>query len=470
MFVGREKELQALDRAYHTKGFQMAVIYGRRRVGKSTMIREFVKGKKAVFYTCTKTGERNAEYFASEVMRVLDPGLSEVSFRDLSSVLRYITEKLNEEKLVIIIDELPYWAEKDEAMLSVLQKFIDEYWLEREIMLVVCGSALSFMEDKVLSEKSPLFGRRTMQIRLSPFTFRESEQFTPDYTAEEKALVYGITGGIAKYLDLIDPCLSSDENIIRLFFDRDGYLYGEPGNLLIQEFNDVAIVNRIIEQLAAGENTLSTIADKCHEQEATVLYHLNRLCTIGLAEKKHCICEEKNRKKSMYVLKDTMFRFWYMFIPKASSVIEMGYGREYYLRYVKPKLHSYMGSIFEDMCRYWIFEQSLKGNMDIFLTKTGTWWGTRVTVKERKKTIEQTDIDVVGLSDIDRCYVVGECKFKNEPVNTSVYETLVQRASLVPTEYELKKKFLFSLSGFSEGVKELNDPDLMTVSLDDMYR
>lgn len=127
-----------------------------------------------------------------------------------------------EEKMILVIDELPFWAEKDEALLSVLQKYIDTQWLDKNLMIILCGSTLSFMEGKVLSEKSPLFGRRNAQVRLDAFSYREAALFVPRYSLEEKAICYGITGGVAKYLSLLDDGISLDDNIKRLFFQTDG--------------------------------------------------------------------------------------------------------------------------------------------------------------------------------------------------------------------------------------------------------
>ena len=158
MFIGRTRELNSLKEVYNKKGFGMTIIYGRRRIGKSALIAEFLKGKKAVFYTATKVGaEKNAELFAKQALAVLDPNYAEAKFSSIETVLDIITQKCGKEKIVIVIDELPYWAEKDEPLLSILQKYIDTQWAKKNIMLILCGSSLSFMESKILSEKSPIF-------------------------------------------------------------------------------------------------------------------------------------------------------------------------------------------------------------------------------------------------------------------------------------------------------------------------
>lgn len=471
MFIGREKELASLQELYDRAGFSMAVIYGRRRIGKSTLITEFIKDKKAIFYTATKVGAaRNLELFAQQVLFFFDPSLGSATFPSLEAVFDYMTDKLNSEKAVLVIDELPYWAEKDDALLSILQKYIDTKWQSQNLMIILCGSALSFMENKVLSEKSPLFGRRSAQIRLEAFDYKTAALFVPDYSFEDKAICYGVTGGVAKYLALMDPAKSVHDNIRRLFFQRDGYLYDETRNLLTQEFSEVTLVNNIIEQIASGINTVNQIAQKTGESLPTVLYSLDKLIRIGLVEKKNCMTEEKNKKKTQYVLKDHMFQFWYRFIPKAVSVIEIGQGSLYYDRIVQNELHAYMGSVFEDMCRYYTLEQGIQGVFGNFLTKVGTWWGTETLDSPAGKYQQSADIDVVGISDIDKTVVLGECKFKNEKSDKEVYDTLIRRSAVIQGKYRIVKYLFFSLSGYSDWFQTIPGSDVMLFTLEDLYR
>ena len=471
MFIGRERELQSLQDTYDRPGFGMTVIYGRRRIGKSTLITRFIAGKRAIFYTATKVGSRrNLELFSEQVTAVLEPELKGVSFPAPEPVFDLISRNLTDEKLILVIDELPFWVQYDEALLSVLQKYIDTQWLERNLMIILCGSALSFMENRVLSEKSPLFGRRTSQIRLEAFNYRESALFVPRYSYEEKALCYGITGGTARYLALIDDTKSLDDNIIRLFFSTDGYLYDEPRNLLTQEFSDITLVNNIIEQIASGENTVNAIAGKVHEKEPTVLYSLEKLIHVGLVERRKCITEEKNRKKTQYVLRDHMFRFWYTFIPKAHSVIEIGQGARYYELAVRPKLHSYMGGVFEDMCRFYTLENGAQGRFGSFLTEVGSWWGTETIVDgDGNRRHQSADIDVAAISEIDRTAVIGECKFRREQIDKGVYDTLMRRSALLSGRYRIIRYLLFSLSGYTEWFDHLDDHSTMLLSLEDLY-
>lgn len=470
MFIGRKRELSSLEKLYHQQGFGMTVIYGRRRIGKSTLIREFLKDKRAIFYTATKVGKaRNLELFCQQVVSLLDPALTGVSFPSLEAILDFITDRLSGDKLVLVIDELPYWAQDDGALLSVLQKYIDTRWSEQDMMIILCGSSLSFMENKVLSEKSPLFGRRNTQIRLEAFDYLEAAEFVPDYSAEDKAIIYGITGGVAKYLAMIDPRGSADDNIKAQFFNTDGYLYDEPRNLLAQEFTDVALVNNVIEQIASGSNTVNEISQKIGQNSSTVLYALDKLIQVGLITKKKSITEEKNRKKTQYVLKDQMFRFWYAFIPKATSIIEIGQGDLYFDRVVKPQIHNYMGSVFEEMCRYYTLKEGICGAFGNTLTEVGTWWGTEILLRGSEKVQQSADIDVVGISELDKTAVLGECKFKKEKIDKNVYDTLLRRSAVISGKYRIIRFLFFSLSGYTSWFDSIQNNDIVLLTLDDLY-
>lgn len=471
MFIGRKEELEVLESLYQKAGFSMAVIYGRRRVGKSTLISKFISDRKAVYYVATKTNQRhNLNGFAREVINTLQPELGNIEFSALEDVLSFISSKAEDEKLILVIDELPYWAEQDHGMLSIFQKFIDTSWAEKNLLLILCGSALSFMENEVLSEKSPVFGRRDIQIKLDVFNYREAAEFVPNYSPEEKMIVYGVTGGVAKYLAMFDPLQSLDENICSLFFRSSGFLYEEPHNLLAQEFTEVSVVNSVIEQIASGENTLNLIADKIHESDQTVLYALKRLISIGIVEKQHCITEEKNKKKTRYILKDQMFRFWYSFVPAGVSAIECHRGETYFLKMVKPQIHNYMGKVFEDICRAYVLTAGLDGKLNCFITSVGTWWGQELISDEAGKTkYLQADVDVVGVAPMTKEMVIGECKFRNEKMDISALNTLIRRGEAIPAGYRKAQYLLFSLSGFSDGLKERAGKDVQLLQIGEMF-
>lgn len=464
-FIGRKSELQTLENMYFTSGFQMCVVYGRRRVGKSTLIKEFIKDKKAVYYTATKAGiSKNIELWGKQALEALAPDMKQLSFQSIDDLLLFLGQHSENERIVIVIDELPYLAETDKSVLSVLQNYIDNRWMNGQMFLIICGSSISFMENEVLSEKSPIFGRRTSQIRLEPFNYLEAAEFIPEYSCVEKAICFGVTGGIAKYLSMIDGSKSLDENIIQLFFTKTGYLYEETNNLLTQEFRNVGTYNDIISAIATGSNKVNEISDKAHLEQSVVVHALQNLIATGIVIKEKSITDESNKKKVQYTLKDNMFKFWYKFVPEGMGAIELDRGEIYYMKVVKPKLSEFMGSVFEDMCKYYTLLSGIEGKLNCFVTSVGKWWGTNPDKRE------STDIDVVGLDKMSRKAVLGECKFRNEPIDKKVYEGLLEKNGLISKEYTVVQYMLFSKSGFTDWVVEHAERDsVKMVGLDEMY-
>lgn len=464
-FIGRKAELQTLENMYHSSGFQMVVIYGRRRIGKSTLIKEFIKDKRAVYYTATKTGiSKNIELWGKQALETLAPEMNQLTFKNADDLLTFLGKKSEAERCIVVIDELPYLAEADKSILSVLQKMIDNQWINGQMFLILCGSSISFMENEVLSEKSPVFGRRTAQIRLEPFQYREAAEFVPSYSYEEKAICFGITGGTAKYLSMLDDSKSLDENIVQLFFTKAGYLYEETSNLLTQEFRNVSTYNDIISEIASGANKVNEISDKAHLEQTVVSHALQNLIATGIVVREKAITDESNKKKVRYNLKDNMFRFWYKFVPDGMGAIELERGELYYYNVVKPRLPEFMGSVFEDMCKYFTLFAGLSGELNCFVTGVGKWWGTDPVKRET------TDIDVVGLDKMSRKAVLGECKFRNEPIDKKIYEELLEKNGLIAKEYTVVQYLLFAKSGFTDWVAEHAEEDLVKlVGLEELY-
>ena len=244
MFVGRKRELDKLNTLYAGDSFEFAVVYGRRRVGKTTLIREFLKDKESVYYMAVEgTKKENlrglSAAFLMQGKNNAPAAESYVEFRDYEAALAYIDLLAGEHRrIVIAIDEYPYLAASYPTISSLVQKHIDECWKDSRLFLILCGSSMSFMEEQVLGYKSPLYGRRTAQFKIRPFTFWEAGEMLKDYSAQDRALLYGVTGGIPEYLSRIDGTKDVHENIIRLFFDESGRLFEEPINLMKQELRD----------------------------------------------------------------------------------------------------------------------------------------------------------------------------------------------------------------------------------------
>lgn len=464
-FIGRKQELHALESLYNKEGFQMMVLYGRRRVGKSTLLQKFIEGKKTVFYTAVRSSsQRNLKLMGDYALEALAPDMKGTHFSSYEHFFHWIGEKAEPERIVFIIDEFPYLVEQDKSLLSILQKHIDLEWLAGRMFLILSGSSISFMEDEVLSGKSPLFGRRTSQLKLKAFDYMDAAKFVPNYSAEEKAIVYGVTGGIAKYLAMFDDTASLDDNLKQLFFMNTGYLYEEPNNLLTQEFKNVPLYNAIIEAVAAGRSKIATISDLTHMDPTKVSHAASNLVATGILRKDYAITDENNKRKVQYVLSDNMFRFWYQFVSDGVGMIDFGRGTIYYDNVVKKRLSSYMGGVFEDMCRHYTMHLGTSGRLKCLTTKVGRWWGNNPAKRE------ETDIDVVGIDSISKQAVIGECKFKNELLDKAIFEQLKERRMLLDKKYTVVQYLLFSKTGFSEWLLQNAEKEsIQLVSLQDMY-
>lgn len=468
-FIGREQELAALENMYRQSSFQMMVLYGRRRIGKTTLLNAFSKDKNPLFYTGIESKDtENITEFGNAVFSFFNQDAPQIRFSSYSDILTYITSSARAnpgQRLVIILDEYPYMAENDEQLNSVLQREIDQAWNQMNIMLILCGSSITFMENKVLGEKSPLFGRRTGQIDLLPMDYLTSALFVPDYSAEEKAIVYGVTGGIPKYLSVFDPKVALEKNIIDHFFMTAGYFYEEPKNLLRQEFRDVPLYFAIMNAIGGGSTQLNEIAAKTGFEPPKVSQALKKMEAVRLVRRDVPILNKKNRKLVQYTLADNMFRFWFRFVSRGTAAIERNFGQQYYQTMVVPNLHDYMELVFENICQEYTFRQGMQGKFGGFLTDVGKWRGND-PVKRCP-----ADIDVVGIDAQQKTAVIGECKFRNAHFNQKELEVFLDRARLI-TPYRVVRFLIFSLGGVSEWVMEHIAENQMIeyISMDELYR
>lgn len=468
MFIGRTRELKELEKLYHSSQFQMAVVYGRRRIGKTRMIQEFIKGKTAIYMMAVESNlTANLELFSAAIYHAFqaeEEAASMPPFASLSSAFSYLTQKAARQKIILVIDEYPYLAQSDKSASSLLQGFIDQHWKQLNMMLILCGSSMSFMENQVLGYKSPLYGRRTAQFLLSPMDYYESSLFVPRYTPEEKALVYGITGGVPQYLEMIDDSATIKETIIDLFLRPNAYLYEEPLNLMKQEMKEPANYNAIIEAIAKGATKLNEISTKVRQETSNISAFLKALIALGLVEKECAVTEEDNKKKTSYRLLDQMFRFWYRYVPQCFFLISSGKAERAYDKIILPDLQNYMGVTFEKMCMQHMQWMDQEDRLPCEIMALGRWWGTNPELKR------QEEIDLLAVNPLDRTAIFGECKYRNEEIDLTILNTLFDRAALF-SQFLEKYYILYSKTGFSEAVSgyAAEHKNLQLITLAEMY-
>lgn len=444
MFVGREKELNILNNQFKSNKFEFTVIYGRRRVGKTAIINEFIKDKKAIYFTGVESNAKQNLQNLSQSILSFEEGMPiESEFSSFQAALDFVFKKSLDQRLILVIDEYPYVAKSSKSLASTLQLLIDRYKEHSKLFLILCGSSMSYMEDHVLAYKAPLYGRRTSQIKVQPFEFWEACKYFDNFSDEDKAVAYGVVGGTPQYLLQINDKMSLKDNIKSIYLNSASFLFEEPTNLLKQEVREPAIYNAIITAVANGASKLSEIASKVGEETSVCSAYIKNLISLEII-KKESPYGEKNSRKTVYSIEDNMFRFWYRFVADNTSIISRGADELAYKK-IEPYLSDYMGAVFEEISKQYLWSILLKGECPVNFTDIGRWWGTN------PKTRTQEEIDIVGFEGKTKA-LFAECKWTNEKVDVGVLEKLIERSNLFnQTE---KNYYLFSKSGFTQGCIE----------------
>lgn len=462
MFYCRYNELAKMEKRYQGGAFECVVIYGRRRVGKTALINKFCENKKKIYFSALDT-------VPVENLRALSRAISECEnedfftapeFRSFEDAFDRISQMAKEERIVFVIDEYPYLAKSEPSISSRLQHLIDHAWKDSQLYVILCGSSMSFMEYQVLGYESPLYGRRTAQFKIEALNYKETAVFNPDLSEEENALIYGITGGVPHYINKLDVDTDLDAAVLENVFDASSYLYEEPGNLLKQELREPGVYNSIITAIAEGASKLNEISTKTGVETGPCTKYIKVLMDLGIIKRETPI-EERTGKKSIYLIADNFFRFWYRFVPRNISAITSGRVEYIYERGIKKHFSDYMGLVFEKMCRDYLLYYA--ENLPIDLREIGQWWGT----DDRNK--KQVQIDIVGTPIEGKEYIIGSCKYKNEPVGVEEYELLKEYAFAFG-KGERYHFYIFSKGGFTEHLREHEkEGRVHLVTLQDMY-
>lgn len=445
-FIGREKELADLNELYLQHRFQLFVLYGRRRVGKTTLLNEFCKDKDSIFYSAEQSNDKlNLDKFSSLVFHFYHETNLE-PFSSWTNALSYIDEHQKDKRLVLVIDEFPYLVRKNKALLSELQHLIDHKLKNGSLFMILCGSYMGFMEKEVLSSKSPLFGRRTGQLHMKPFSYRTSIEFLDNFSDEERLQLYGAFGGTPLYLQQVKHGETFEENIKGAFLKNTSYLYEEPLLLLRQEVQEPGVYSAIIEAIANGYTKANEISTKTGEDAAKCLKYIKTLCELGIVYRETPFGEKESSRKTIYGISDFMFRFWYRYVFTNRTLIETGAREVVWKKRIVPDYNNYMGLVFEKVCMDYLVRQNAKGELPILFTSAGRWWGTN------QATRNQVEIDLIAND--GKNYLIGECKWRNEKLDLAVIRNLKEKADIFNRNREHTWFVLFSKSGFTQAVLE----------------
>ena len=446
-FVDRKQEMATLQSEYERDGSSLVVLYGRRRVGKTTLISEFIKDKKALFFLASEESEsQNRLAFQEKTADFLNSDLlKNVEVKGWDVLFRAIMDTHFDCKPVIVLDEFQYLGKSNPAFPSVFQRIWEEILKDRQVMVILCGSLISMMQSQTLAYDSPLYGRRTAQIRLKQIPFAYYHEFFPDKNRKELIEMYAVTGGVPKYIELFSQSKDIYSAIETCVLNRSGYLYDEPHFLLQQEVSEVGSYFSIIKAIAAGNTKLSAIAGVLEVKSTSLTKYLKTLIDLDILEREVPVTEDspEKSKKGLYKIKDNYLRFWFAFVYPNMSFIESGHGRIVLDKIRKSLVRNHIAFVYEDVCRERMWEMNAEGVWPFYFSKLGRYWDSK------------EEIDIAAIDPDGKNLILGECKYWQEPVGVSVLRALEAKAEMVALEKEKRKTWLvlFSVNGFTEELR-----------------
>lgn len=454
-FYDRNEELEALNTAFETPDYGFYVVYGRRRVGKTELLKEFCRDHPHVYFLAAQEAEeRQREKFIERVADYFDDRVPRIDGWD--EAFEYLGEQVADEEVVIVIDEFPYLVAENDSLPSYIQSFVDEQLSGTESMLALCGSSISTMESDVLGHESPLYGRRIGQIDVQPFSFREARDVI-QYDIGGAVRSYAVTGGTPMYLTLFDYAETLAENVQSQILSPTSILYNEPEFLLRTELRSPARYMSILESIALGHTTPNEISGTTGVDSGPLSKYLRKLQQLRLIDREVPVtASAKKSKRSRYYVADEFLRFWFRYVePNRSSIEEapeIVYGNT-----IEPDLPNHVAETFEEICQEATWEGIRREEFDQY-SEVGRWW------------YGEHEIDIVGLSPTDDRILFAECKWTSEPVGIGLVESLRAKTDHVrwgPKSRE-ERFALFSKSGFTDGLVQQLDDSWTLVDLEDL--
>ena len=462
MFMDRHQELAALEQMFQSGVAEFFVLYGRRRVGKTELLTQFCKGKRSIYFLASqlKTPDQLRQLTETSRHVINDPLLQSLLFDDWESAFIYFYQQAQEERLVLVLDEFQYLCEDSPALPSLIQRFWDLHGKNSKLFLILCGSQVSFMEQEVLAERSPLYGRRTGQLRLMPLSYRDSGSFFPEQSAKEKLILYGISGGIPAYLNHLNTAQTTLEQQIKdKLLTPQSYLFDEVNFLLRSELREPRTYASLLHAIASGATRLNEISQRVRLEPTNANKYLSVLRELGLIKRETPVAERTPQKsrKGLYKIADNYVKFWFRFVLPNRSLIESGNADLVYQQMIAPHLLHYMGSIFEDVCRQYV-ERYWSEKLKVTPIRVGAHWGSEL------------EIDVLT-ENVDGSHWFGECKWWNSPIGENVLNRLIENAGKVHDEWKKNPRYiLFSANGFTEALRQRSEKEgVSLIETDDLF-
>ena len=464
-FLGREKEILVLEKEYARDG-GFVVIYGRRRIGKTTLIKQFIKSKTAFYFLATKEVEsQSMKRFAGVIARTTGNSvLQKAAFSDWLDLFQAVADYKPNEKKVLVIDEFPYLVKVNDSFPSILQNAWDEILKDSNVMLILCGSLISMMKKHALSYESPLYGRRTAQMRIAPLPFTTVYE-NQKLSFEEAAEQYSITGGVPKYMEFFSDGQPLYEQIKENVLSKNGFLYEEPNFLLTDEVQVPTNYFSIIKVIADGNHKLGMIAGILGLETSALTPYLKTLSELGFIEKQVPVTEKNAEKtrKGLYFISDNFLRFWFRYVYPYKGELELDNMQISLDELDKDFKEKFVAFAYEDICKEIFARLCSDKAIDFTPSKIGSYW-----LNDKSG---NTQIDVMAVDTVNKRLFAGECKYHNQPVNADMYFELVKK---VDNSSEIKSAFkgytviygVFSKSGFTSRMTDISNsnPNLFLIN------
>ena len=441
MFVGRNSELRKLENIYQSGKFECVIVHGRWRVGKTSLIREFINEKNAVYYSAQVTAPiESAVNLASSILTFSSiENTTEEEITNFDDAFRLLYDAADSERLILVLDDFQNLVSSCKQISQLICKHIDKHFKSSKLMLIIIGSSQPLMMEQTLDFESPFHGRRTAVIELQPFSFFEIRTFYKEFSPFDIAVIFGVTGGVPRYMGLMDAQLPIEENIMRAVFEPASPLLEEPINILRREIREPAHYNAVLRAIAEGKSKNSEIATAVDLETSACAGYLKNLMAMGIVGK-YTPVTEKVGKRTVYDISDHMFRFWYRFVPVNMSFIQAGLTAKIW-RDVSNAIPKYMSHVFEDICRQWLISRNESERLPIKFVEIGRWWGYDPVWKM------DVELPIVAYAENDSA-IFGECVWSDAPAHTDALVSLAERSRLF--RFSNRYLYLFSRSGFSD--------------------
>ncbi|MEM2897649.1 MAG: ATP-binding protein [Candidatus Bathyarchaeia archaeon] len=449
-FINREIELKFLEGKYSENSPQLVIIYGRRRVGKTELIKKFIQNKSGIYILCTRDS-----FFENikEIKRKFYEATGKEYFLKLNTnslfdLFKFLLNEIGKKKMIIAIDEFPYFIEVEKGVVSILQKVWDELSKKSKVFLLLCGSSIGMMETEVLAYRSPLYGRRTGEWKVEPFLFKDIRNLFKKIPVEELIKIWSIFGGTPFYLSLIDSNLSVDENIKKKILTKGEILFSEPRILLKEEFREPKTYMLILKYLSLGYNSQGELSAATGIEKGNLSKYLSVLEETRLIE---YVLPLGQRKRGMYVLKDPFFNFWFRFVYPNSSDLEIGLVDEVFSR-ITAQLNEYYGKMFERLIMELLKSKQI--TIPFNFDWIGNWW------------YKDKEIDVVALNRGTKNMLLSECKWQDNVDAREIIKKLKDKSRFVQWYNDVRKEhYAMFAKSFKEKFKE---PDVFLFDLKDL--